>query len=113
MARQCFCGCGRRVGLLKGRISKLGERHDVLLSEVQALVIPQLEADAVASDTDFDYAATIDRVEAFISDGEQLRWRLAAIVHGDDTAEAGDREQIHAWQAMAAQLLQGPSPLAG
>ena len=77
--------------------------------EVQAVVIPRLEADAMASDTGFDYAATITRVEAFIGDGQQLRWRLAAIVHGDDTVEAGDREQIHAWQAMAGNSSEVPA----
>lgn len=85
--RECFCGCGRRLGFLDARISKLGERHDLALAAVREIVMAELELRATDLFGDHDYAATIAAVEEFIHDGEVLRWRPVSIVHGDDTVQ--------------------------
>jgi hypothetical protein len=100
VARECFCGCGRRLRWPTTRVSGFGERHDRALAALREWSLPELELRRESSGS-HDYDSSIEELAAFIADGEVLRARLVGICHGEDEVGSGDRRQMNLWQHLA------------
>ena len=101
MARSCFCGCDRTVGLLGVRIVRLGERHDRALDAVRSVTEREAELRDDDGSADVDYATTVDANQRFIGRGETLRELLVAVAHGKDSLSRAARSEVRAWQRLA------------
>ena len=94
MARECFCGCGRKLGFNDRSISKKGaaiEGAELLEEYTLAALRTQQQP-------------TTD-LEDFIQDGRDLRDQLVAVLHHEADPRTVDRRHID-WHKRAAAILE-------
>jgi hypothetical protein len=94
MARECACGCGRRLGFRDGFVSrkaaKIEERADFLEDHTSR----------------YGWAGWRRAdLEAFINEGRELRDQLVAVIHGELDARAVDRSHVADWRGQAKALI--------
>jgi uncharacterized protein (DUF3084 family) len=94
MARECACGCGRRLGL-----------KDRLISRRAAKI--ERDAEFLENQTSrYGWAGRQPAdLEAFITDGRELRDQLVAVIHGELDAGAVDRSRMAKWRGQAKALI--------
>jgi hypothetical protein len=103
----CFCGCERPARITAARINKLGVRHDRALEGMRTILGGEREMREDADGGEAALDAPIASNESFIEQGEQIRSRLAAFVHGDASIGRGDRRDARAWQRQAFRVSRG------
>src|SRR5262245_18402376 len=94
MARECFCGCGRRLGFKDRALSRRAAKIQVaadFLEEHGSRFGP-----AGVQEAD---------LEGFINDGRVLRDQLVAVLHGQPRAQPVDRQRIAHWRRRAKGLI--------
>jgi uncharacterized protein (DUF3084 family) len=94
MARECACGCGRRLGfrdrLASRKAAKIEERADFLEDRISR----------------YGWAGWQRAdLEAFVSEGRVLRDQLVAVIHGELDARAVDRSHVADWRGQAKALI--------
>jgi hypothetical protein len=94
VARECACGCGRRLGfrgfLVSRKAAKIEERADFLENH--------------ASRYGWAGWQRAD-LEAFIDEGRELRDQLVAVIHDELDARAIDRSHMAGWRRRAKALI--------
>jgi hypothetical protein len=94
MARECFCGCGRRLGF-----------KDLLLSRRAAKI--QSAAGFLEEHASRFGSAGIEHadLEGFINDGRALGNELVAVLHGELDVRRVDRHRVAQWLRQANALI--------
>lgn len=95
MARECFCGCGRKLGFNDRSISKKGAKIEEEADFLEQYTLAALRREGYST-TD---------LEAFIEDGRELRDQLVAVLHRELDARAVDRHHMAHWHARAKTLV--------
>jgi hypothetical protein len=94
MARECVCGCGRRLGVKDRLVCRRAAR----IEREADFLEDQMSRYGWAGRRPGD-------LEAFILDGRELRDQLVAVIHGELDAGALDRSHIADWRRQAKALI--------
>ena len=94
MARECFCGCGRRLGLKDRSLSRRAAKIQSAADFVEEHASRFGSADIQHAD-----------LEGFIDDGRELRNQLVAVLHGELDAGRVDRHRVAQWRRQAKALI--------
>ena len=93
MARECFCGCGRRLGFKERSLSRRAAKIEAAADFLEE------------HSSRFGYAGKEQAdVEGLIKDGRELRSQLVAVLHGAPNAREVDRHRIAQWRRQASAL---------
>ncbi len=92
MARDCPCGCGRKLGFTDRGIAKKVVAFDERL-DFQRWYLSKVEAPEEDKQL----------VQSFISVGEDIRESLIAVLHGAD-ARIVDRAELNGWHSKALRI---------
>jgi hypothetical protein len=95
MARECPCGCGRRIGYWDRRIAKNARLVEAKLSDLDTVVKPVAGRASVG----------LDNFDEFIRHGEDFRDEIYAVVHGELPAEYFDRRSMNEWVLTADRVV--------
>jgi hypothetical protein len=98
MARKCFCGCGRDIGLRQRGLAKQGEELDRLLTRVKDETVPLAREDMNEE--------TVAELEGFAAKGDEHRARLLAALHGE--ADRPDPQPVDEWISRAERVVDVP-----
>jgi hypothetical protein len=95
MARECFCGCGRRLGFNDRSISRKAAKVDEEAAFLEQYVLP---AQRESSQPSYE-------LEGFIDDGRTMRDQLAAVIHREADARTVDRRGLAEWHGRAKTII--------
>lgn len=98
MAKTCFCGCGRPIGLASRKLNRHGELLSQLLMGIHGLVLPKLGPEPGLSD---DLRRRIEptraNMESFADEGSLFRAGLIEVLHDEASIRDFDHAKMMAW----------------
>jgi len=103
MAKACFCGCGRPIGLSSRKLNRHGRLLTQQLMGIHAIALPKPGPD-LSDDERQEVEQSRARTESFADEGTTFRSDLLQILHGEASIRGFDHPRMLAWIRAAGEL---------